>query len=147
MIRDAYLNSKALHHSANLGQDTMEGEGVEQGNLSVGSSGTHFLTPSKSFSKKRVTASSSIVGAVHSLPEASYTRNKSGDIVESQVGSHGSTFLAGETTFPASEADKSLTIAGVCAFPEQVAVVAQLAQVCRLTCDSSKLEVQECSVS
>ncbi len=36
---------------------------------------------------------------------------------------------------------------GGAAFQEEVAAVAELAQVCRLACEASKLEVEACSVS
>ena len=50
----------------------MDGTGGEEGNLTSGASELQFLTPSKTFAKKRVTAAASIVGAVHSSPEASF---------------------------------------------------------------------------
>ncbi len=43
---------------------------------------SEYLTPTKSFSKKRVTAGAEIVGAVHCSPEANLTRAKG--IVQSE---------------------------------------------------------------
>ncbi len=59
---------------------------MEEGNITSGVSGRQFLTPSKSFTKKRVTASDSIVGAIHLSPDASLARNKAGDFAECEGG-------------------------------------------------------------
>ena len=48
--------------------------------LSSGGAGVQYLTPTKAFSKKRVTAGAAVVGAVHSSPEASMGRCKGDEI-------------------------------------------------------------------
>ena len=50
----------------------------ESGSLHCGSTeaGVEYLTPTKSFAKKRVTASAAIVGEIRGSPEASLARQK-----------------------------------------------------------------------
>ncbi len=54
----------------------MEGEERDADDLREQGGGEQYLTPTKSFSKKRVTAGAAVVGAVHASPEASMGRRK-----------------------------------------------------------------------
>ncbi len=142
MIGEVYPNSISMQDSGDLWQDTMDEDSGEEGNLTSAGSGREFLAPSKSFTKKKVTAAASIVGTVHSSPVASFAHNKSGDFVDSQGGHPGSSLFATETACEVSKTDYSITKFGGWAFPEEVAEVAALAQACRLTCKASQEGLQ-----
>ena len=61
-------------------RDTMDRAERDTDDLSSGGAGVQYLTPTKAFSKKRVTAGAAVVGAVHSSLEASMGSSK-GDVI------------------------------------------------------------------
>ncbi len=113
--------------------------------LCSGGAGAQYLTPTKAFSKKRMTAGAAVVGAVHSSPEASMGHSKGEVIcdgwtqeqvsnveVQESIGSRHSHCLDRE----------SMTTPLECTRPHQVSAVAELAAFCKQACEETKMEMQ-----
>jgi len=139
----ADLNSRAPAAGSHSSVMQKEAAGSRQSGHTEGDS--QYLTPTKSFSKKRVTACAEIVGAVHCSPEASLARGK-GTLQAESVTVEGAVTCESSSDCLRGDSISAQAVAGDrsgadgCEESSQLGMVAELAEVCRRACEESKFE-------
>ncbi len=96
------------------------------------------LTPTKVYSKKRVTAGAQLAGALHASPQASMALRKCNDVpnqteCDATMPGVPVSGVAGTTPYDFLQC---------CTVGQQVMLAAELAFVCRQACEESKKELE-----